>query len=260
MIELKPRGNPDEQHPDGVRIIRDDGKGRRNAFLWQALGLFLVASCVGYLIMPSRRPLTAPPAGDEQAGDIDAQRAARFIHSPTGADPSAVPGALAGTQLAGAAPGSAGASSRRLTPRKASKRPSLDPPEEMAEQPKPGDPQPPDIDARDYIQALHDAGIYEGIGAFNPPGTSPPLEGLAVPPDFELPEGYVRHFQTTDDGQSIDPILMFHPDFEFLDENGQPVPIPEDRVVPPEYVPPGFPLRPIEIPTEKRPIGDTGRR
>ena len=88
------------------------------------------------------------------------------------------------------------------------------------------------------IERLHEAGIYSGIAAFPPPGTKPPLVGLAVPDDFELPEGYVRHYQVTDDGQRIAPILMFSPDYEFFDDDGQPIVIPEDRVVPPDLAPP----------------------
>ena len=45
----------------------------------------------------------------------------------------------------------------------------------------------------EVIQRLHAAGIRTGIGAFNPPGTSPPLAGLVVPEGFALPVGYVRH-------------------------------------------------------------------
>ena len=41
-----------------------------------------------------------------------------------------------------------------------------------------------------------------------------------MPDDFELPEGYVRHYQTTDDGEQLPAILMFHPDYQFVDENG----------------------------------------
>jgi len=101
------------------------------------------------------------------------------------------------------------------------------------------------------IEELHARGIYDGLGAFNPPGTSPPMVGLAVPDDFELPEGYVRHYQTTDDGQDVEPILMFSPDYDFVDENGNPIPIPADRVVPPELAPPGLPVREIEIPPDR---------
>ena len=50
---------------------------------------------------------------------------------------------------------------------------------------------------------------------------------------FALPEGYVRHYQATDDGQRIEPILMFSPDHEFVDAANRPIAIPKDRVVPP---------------------------
>jgi hypothetical protein len=101
----------------------------------------------------------------------------------------------------------------------------------------------------EVIAALNDAGIHSGMGAFNPPGTSPPLPGLAVPDDFELPEGFVRHHQVTDDGESIEPILMFSPDFEFFDEAGNRIELPPDLVVPPELAPPGLPISQIEIPS-----------
>jgi hypothetical protein len=100
----------------------------------------------------------------------------------------------------------------------------------------------------EVIDRLHRAGIHEGLGAFNPPGTRPPLVGLAVPEGFELPPGYVRHYQATDDGQRIEPVLMFAPDAQILDANGQPVAIPADRLVPPELAPPGLPIRRITIP------------
>jgi hypothetical protein len=100
----------------------------------------------------------------------------------------------------------------------------------------------------DVIQRLHAAGVYTGLGAFQPPGTRPPLVGLAVPEGFELPPGYVRHYQATDDGQRIEPILMFSPDYQFHDAAGRPVAIPKDRVVPPELAPPGMPIRRITIP------------
>jgi hypothetical protein len=106
----------------------------------------------------------------------------------------------------------------------------------------------PRLDAAPVIDALNEAGVHDGIAAFPPPGTDPPKSGVIVPDDFELPEGYVRHFQTTDDGEPLPPILMFHPDYEFVDEQGMPIAIPPDRVVPPELVPPGFPVRMLEVP------------
>jgi hypothetical protein len=100
----------------------------------------------------------------------------------------------------------------------------------------------------EVIERLHQAWEYGGLGAFSPPGTRPPLIGLAVPEGFALPEGYVRHYQATDDGQRIEAILMFAPDRQFVDAAGNPVVIPADRVVPLEFAPPGLPIRRIEIP------------
>ena len=123
---------------------------------------------------------------------------------------------------------------------------------------EPGDTTP---DLKDYIPAgqnpgaaeviarLRAAGINTGIAAFNPPGTSPPLIGIP------LPEGFVRHAQATDDGQPIEPILMFSPDYDFYDAQGRPIQVPANRVVPPEYAPPGLKIRMIRIPP---PAGSAG--
>lgn len=100
----------------------------------------------------------------------------------------------------------------------------------------------------EVIARLHANGIHSGLGAFQPPGTRPPLIGLAVPADFELPPGYVRHHQATDDGQRIEAILMFSPDVQWVDAQGRPLALPADRVVPPELAPPGLPLRRIVVP------------
>ena len=100
----------------------------------------------------------------------------------------------------------------------------------------------------EVIDRLQQAGVRSGLGAFSPPGTRPPLVGLAVPEDFPLPDGYVRHHQATDDGQRIEPILMFAPDRQWVDAAGQPIALPKDRVVPPELAPPGLPVRRIKIP------------
>ena len=100
----------------------------------------------------------------------------------------------------------------------------------------------------EVIARLHQAGVHTGLGAFQPPGTRPPLVGLAVPEDFALPPGYVRHYQATDDGQRIEPILMFAPDYQATTPDGRPVAMPADRVVPPELAPPGLPIRRIVVP------------
>jgi hypothetical protein len=107
----------------------------------------------------------------------------------------------------------------------------------------------------EVIKRLHEAGVYTGLAAFNPPGTRPNLVGLAVPENFPLPKGYVRHHQSTDDGQTVEPILMFAPDFQMLDAAKQPVAMPADRIVPPELAPPGLPIRRIVIPAPLDPEG-----
>lgn len=96
--------------------------------------------------------------------------------------------------------------------------------------------------------ASDESGEPSGIALFPPPGTNPPKPGLIVPDDFELPPGYVRHHQVTDDGTPLPPILMFHPDFDWVDAQGRKIQLPADLVVPPELAPPGMPLERLEIP------------
>ncbi|MCL4686125.1 hypothetical protein KJ059_15395 [Myxococcota bacterium] len=137
------------------------------------------------------------------------------------------------------------AASRRVIPRLRDD-PKLPPadtgiePEDVIEN-EPGKDFGPGIDARDYIEALREMGETEGIAAFPPPGTDPPKTGVIVPDDYELPVGYERYYQYSDDGKPLDAILVYSSDYEFLDEQGDPIPIPEDRVVPPEAAPPDLP-------------------
>ena len=100
----------------------------------------------------------------------------------------------------------------------------------------------------EVIDRLHQAGVRTGLGAFNPPGTRPPLVGLAVPEGFELPPGYLRHHQATDDGQRIEAILMFDPDHPPVVAAGRSLATPIERVVPAGLAPPGLPIRLISIP------------
>ena len=90
----------------------------------------------------------------------------------------------------------------------------------------------------------------EGIAAFPPPGTKRIKPGLKVPDDFPLPSGYMRHYQATDKGLMLEPILLYHPDYELVDAKGNVIPLPPDRVVPPESAPEGLPLETLEIPTD----------
>jgi hypothetical protein len=103
----------------------------------------------------------------------------------------------------------------------------------------------------EVIDRLHRAGVHTGLGAFNPPGTRPPLLGLAVPEGFALPAGFVRHYQATDDGQRIEAVLMFAPDAQPRDATGRLVALPVDRLVPPELAPPGLPIRRISVPAPR---------
>jgi hypothetical protein len=106
----------------------------------------------------------------------------------------------------------------------------------------------PEIDAADAIAALKAAGVRDGIAAFPPPGTDPPKSGVIVPEDFVLPEGFIRHHQTTDEGEPLPPILLVHPDYELIGPDGEPVPLGPDRVVPPELAPEGLEIEMLEVP------------
>lgn len=88
-----------------------------------------------------------------------------------------------------------------------------------------------------------------GVRLFPPPGTNPPRAGIVVPDGFPLPPGYLRHHQTTDDGRSLPPILLFHPDYDVVDEHGNPIEVPPDRIVPPALAPPGLAVEILQVPT-----------
>lgn len=106
------------------------------------------------------------------------------------------------------------------------------------------------VPAEVIAEAMRDAGPAPergGLALFPAMGTQPLMEGLIVPEGYELPEGYVRHYQVTDDGQMLPAILMFHPDFTPKDEQGKPLKVPENRVVPWDMAPPGMPLELLEV-------------
>ena len=109
-----------------------------------------------------------------------------------------------------------------------------------------------EIDAADAIVALREEGIHDGIAAFGIPGSHPPKAGIIVPEELELPEGYVRHYQSTDDGEELPAILMFHPDYEFVNEAGEVVKLPEDGVVRPEMAPPGIDTSQVLVVPERK--------
>jgi hypothetical protein len=217
---------------DGVRIIRRELPGGRWRG-WASLLVLALAIAAGYLFYRTQ-PQTSPAA--------HAAKEQRTGPATTTAYTASRAQTAAPLRPAWLSPL---ARYKQERPADDNELPSQSP-DEVAAYISPRDPAPT---MAEVIGALHNAGIYDGLGAFNPPGTSPPLQGLVVPEDFDLPEGYVRHYQVTDEGEPIEPILMFSPDFEFFDASGRPVKLPPDRVVPPELAPPGMPIVQVRIPS-----------
>jgi len=226
-------GRTHSSDPDGVRVVA----GRRVATpraVFALAAIALLAFVASRALDPPTRPHVDPEAASpeepsnvaggaaEQNGrDVQPQRFARLRAVRVPARPAApTSGAVAGRPEAGAA-GSEHASNENAQV---------------------------DEIVRDLAEAAATVGEREGIAVYPRPGTDPVKVGLVVPEDFELPEGYMRHYQVTDDGRRMQPILMFSPDYEFVDASGQPVEIPEDGIVPPEMAPPGMPVRTLEVP------------
>lgn len=247
MIETKPRSKSSVD-ADGVRVVREGG-GWPTTLAIAAAGLVVALTIV--FVGHEPRPSSEPPIGEpEGAPALAASR-----REPVDTEPARREAELAGARVTSLArmPSAPGVelTARKVVPhRRATGQKSYEPdPEKPALRTYEGK---KEIDAADYIAALRESGETEGIAAFNPPGTDPPKTGLVVPEDFELPEGYVRHYQATDDGQGLEPILMFSEDFDFFDDAGNPIAIPDNRVVPPDLVPPGFPIRELHIPEPRR--------
>ncbi|MGJ7901191.1 hypothetical protein [Lysobacter sp. 1R34A] len=205
---------------EGMRVIAKAPAARGGPAPWMAVAAVLAAVIAAGWWMR------------EPAGSADA------VAATAGVDRDAASAPLDGSP----------ASANRTRPAASSPEPPAMPsndPNDLAAYFRPGDPEPT---GAQVIEALQQAGVRTGLGAFNPPGTSPPLLGLAVPENYELPTGYVRHHQVTDEGVPIEPVLMFAPGFTLHDAQGRPIAMPADRVVPPELAPPGMPQRPIRIP------------
>lgn len=229
----KKNASPSDQDGDGIRIIEHGGS--RAAIFYKLLAVILVVSFAVYFLNSVIRS--------------DSKASSNLPSFETVSDTN-----ISGSNEMSAS--NASGSNRgdgKITARSAGHSTSNDPndPNDLANYVAPG--QAPKME--EVIQRLHEAGVYTGIGAFNPPGTSPPMIGLAVPEDYALPEGYVRHYQATDDGQRIEPILMYSPDYVFFDSNGVAITIPENRVVPDNRAPPGLVIRPIQIPEPLEPGG-----
>jgi hypothetical protein len=117
--------------------------------------------------------------------------------------------------------------------------------------PAAGEPPPPDPEEEANAPYFPQPVPYEGptgIELFPPMGTKRARAGIMVPEDFPLPEGFVRHHQVSDSGEQLPAILMVHPDYQILDEKGNPVADRSNPVVPPEYAPEGLPIQMLELP------------
>jgi hypothetical protein len=207
---------------DEVRVVRGRGV-RRDVWAVVVLGVGVIAALLMIRSGGSEQPV--PPVEREVPAASASARAADRPAEPNATAPATLPTTM---------------------PRKrAGKLRAL---KTLGVEPTRGPDGKRQVDAAPVIDALNKAGIHEGIAAFPPPGTDPPKTGVIVPEGIELPEGYVRHYQTTDDGEPLPPILMFHPDYTFTDDLGNPIKIPEDRVVPPDMVPEGVPIQMLEVP------------
>ncbi len=228
------RTTPSVEDGDGVRVIRERRPVLSAATVVKVLVATVVVTGIATLLLSPRPSRTMA----ERGGSADTAPVALVATEPQSAAPVRV------TSTATRTPQRNAAVQAMSIARNPDDLPSSDP-NDIATYVSPTDPVPT---MTEMIQALHDMGDHTGIGAFNPPGTSPPLRGLAVPENFMLPDGYVRHHQVTDEGEPLEPILMFSPDGVFVDASGREITIPEDRIVPPEMAPPGLPIREITIP------------
>lgn len=205
---------PSDPDGDGVRVTPKARTGRRSALAW-----VLAAAVAVAVVVVWRMGWPAPV--EHLAGS----------NAPAATDADVAPDVSAADIVQAVSRRRAQAAS--VEP---SELPSGDP-DDIASYFVPGDPEPT---GAELIEALHDLGIRTGIGAFNPPGTSPVLEGIPVPDDYVLPEGYARHHQWTDEGEPIAPILVFNPDVVLYGPDGKPITLPENGVVPPHLKPPGL--------------------
>jgi hypothetical protein len=211
----------------GIRVLRTSAARRIVRLTFLAMGVVVLA-VVGALIAlrvpgAARHDVPEPPRTNVATAAPDTRRS--FVIPP---------------------PADAVAQADTSSPKEPAQRPRAvprPPPAPAAEPP-----------AKDDVPfTINDSKEPSGVQLFPPMGTKPIKRGIIVPDDFELPTGYVRHFQSTDNGERLPAILMFSPDYEWVDAAGRPLTIPPDRVVPPELAPPGLPIQILEPPASKAP-------
>lgn len=214
--------------PDGVRIVATGGVRRE---VWLLAGAAVVLAVVLLLALGS----PPPPAGSDRP---------RIAGAPPPARPAAP--AMVGEREA--------VRMERLPPARdlPAAEPAAPPAVEATEETAPVDAEADPGETGGDPDA--DGDQPTGIALFPPPGTDPPKAGIVVPEDFALPPGYVRHYQVTDDGKDLPAILMFHPDYAPVGADGQPLPVPDDRVVPPHMAPAGLAIHMLEVPENQVPM------
>ena len=221
---MKPLGRPLKPHADAAA----QGDTWRPSFGFIALAAAIAAGGITYLVMApdTERQVVTLAAQVPQSTNM-----ANAV-SPTPSAPA--PPTTSGLWMQSASSAPAGME-REV---------NGDPTPDLSNYVNPGD----SPTMQEVITRLQQNGVETGLAAFSPPGTRPPMVGLAVPEDFALPPGYVRHHQATDDGQRIEAILMFAPDLGFIDTPKGRVAVPKDRLVTPELAPEGLTLRRVAIP------------
>ncbi len=220
---------------DGVRTVRARAPRRLRVIAGIAIGLPVLVALIAIVALraaPIGTAAVAPPPARVAADDPAAAPPDEEVAAPLAASAAPVPAVAPVLNGVAAAPRQAVAHEDVVPRRSTAAR--------AAPSPNPEDDERPNIDARDAIPALIAEGEQGGITVFPLPGTKPIKEGLIVPDGVQLPEGYVRHYQATDDGQMLPPILMFHPDYEFTNDRGERIAVPENHVVPPELAPRGL--------------------
>lgn len=222
-----------DKNDDGVRITEHGAKGSRSVLWYKLLALILLALFVFYFVKMAVDQSSSKSTNTHSDATVSDESALHVVDENNIALSSSQKVNSTGNRTLVARPAQAYDSNDLSNYVAAGQTPKME----------------------EVIERLHDAGIHSGLGAFNPPGTSPPMMGMAVPEDYVLPEGYVRHYQATDDGQRIEPILMYSPDFNFFDSAGRQIVIPDNRVVPDNMAPPGLVIRPIKIPEPLEPGG-----
>jgi hypothetical protein len=212
---------------DGVRAIETSAVGRVIRVTLLAMGAVVLA-VIGALVALRA---TALERDDRPARALDAGG----VTAPGTRRPAIVP-----------APGPTASADVEGTPASGTPHPSV-----PHARPRPAGQAPDPPEKEDEPFTIGNPDDHTGMRVFPPMGTKPIKRGIVVPDDFDLPPGYVRHFQATDDGERLPAILMFSPDYDWVDAQGKPISIPPDRVVPPEMAPPGLPIHMLDVPRPK---------